>query len=64
MHRRHRHRLRAFIERHRPGVADEQTAAQPAACARLWKQTVRSGSSLGRGAGTQPATPPPRTSRS
>ncbi|MDH6129071.1 replication-relaxation family protein [Kitasatospora sp. GP82] len=39
-----RHRLRAFIERHRPGVGDEQTAAQLAACARVWEQTGEDGS--------------------
>ncbi|MCX4743933.1 hypothetical protein OG455_00120 [Kitasatospora sp. NBC_01287] len=33
-----RHRLRAFIERHRPGTGAEQTAAQLAACARVWEQ--------------------------
>ncbi|MEU9048682.1 MULTISPECIES: hypothetical protein [unclassified Kitasatospora] len=39
-----RHRLRAFIERHRPGAGDEQTAAQPAACARVWEQAGEDGS--------------------
>ncbi|MFJ9847325.1 hypothetical protein ACIRYZ_44260 [Kitasatospora sp. NPDC101155] len=39
-----RHRLQAFIERHRPGNGDEQTAAQLAACARLWEQTGEDGS--------------------
>ncbi|MGW7448162.1 replication-relaxation family protein [Kitasatospora sp. NPDC054795] len=38
-----RHRLRAFVERHRPGVGDEQTAAQLAACAALWEQTSPDG---------------------
>ncbi|WP_051826586.1 hypothetical protein [Kitasatospora aureofaciens] len=38
-----RHRLRAFIERHRPGVGDEQTAAQLAACAQVWEQTGEDG---------------------
>ncbi|MFE0462556.1 hypothetical protein ACFW1A_25205 [Kitasatospora sp. NPDC058965] len=33
-----RHRLRAFVERHRPGVGAEETAAQLAACAALWEQ--------------------------
>ncbi|MFD0274154.1 hypothetical protein ACFVHB_09630 [Kitasatospora sp. NPDC127111] len=33
-----RHRLRAFIERRRPGVGAEETAAQLAACAALWEQ--------------------------
>ncbi|MEU4588071.1 hypothetical protein AB0F92_39495 [Kitasatospora aureofaciens] len=39
-----RHRLRAFIERHRPGAGDEQTAAQLAACARVWEQAGEDGS--------------------
>ncbi|MFJ6385918.1 replication-relaxation family protein [Kitasatospora sp. NPDC092039] len=34
-----RHRLRAFVERHRPGVGAEETAAQLAACAALWEQS-------------------------
>ncbi|MDH6710088.1 hypothetical protein P3T27_006837 [Kitasatospora sp. MAA19] len=38
-----RHRQRAFIERHRPGVGDEQTAAQLAACARVWEQDGEGG---------------------
>ncbi|MFE7529364.1 replication-relaxation family protein [Kitasatospora sp. NPDC057542] len=33
-----RHRLRAFVERHRPGVGAEETAAQLAACAAVWEQ--------------------------
>ncbi|MFC8453879.1 hypothetical protein [Kitasatospora sp. NPDC057223] len=33
-----RHRLRAFVERHRPSVGAEETAAQLAACAALWEQ--------------------------
>ncbi|MQS17847.1 hypothetical protein F7Q99_38080 [Streptomyces kaniharaensis] len=33
-----RHRLRAFVERHRPGAGAEETAAQLAACARVWEQ--------------------------
>jgi hypothetical protein len=33
-----RHHLRAFSERHRPGVGAEQTAAQLAVCSRLWEQ--------------------------
>ncbi|MFH9355585.1 hypothetical protein [Kitasatospora sp. NPDC017646] len=32
------HRLRAFIERHRPDAGDEQTAAQLATCARVWEK--------------------------
>ncbi|MEV0535857.1 hypothetical protein [Kitasatospora sp. NPDC050463] len=39
-----RRRLRAFIERHRPGAGDEQTAAQLAACARVWEQAGDDGS--------------------
>lgn len=38
-----RHRLRAFVERHRPGVGTEGTAAQLAACARLWEQAGQDG---------------------
>ncbi|MFI6849664.1 hypothetical protein ACIBJD_34520 [Kitasatospora sp. NPDC050467] len=38
-----RHRLRAFVERHRPGIGDEQTAAQLAACARVWAQAGEDG---------------------
>ncbi|MFJ7250179.1 replication-relaxation family protein [Kitasatospora sp. NPDC098652] len=38
-----RHRLRAFVERHRPGVGAEETAAQLAACAALWEQTGEHG---------------------
>ncbi|MET8630564.1 hypothetical protein ABZW30_43865 [Kitasatospora sp. NPDC004669] len=38
-----RHRLRAFVERHRPGVGAEETAAQLAACAALWEQPGRDG---------------------
>ncbi|MFF2079121.1 hypothetical protein ACFVXG_30755 [Kitasatospora sp. NPDC058162] len=45
MHRQHRrHRLRAFIKRHRPGVGAEETAAQLAACAALWEQAGEGGS--------------------
>lgn len=40
-----RHRLRAFVERHRPGVGAEETAAQLAACARLREQTGPDGRS-------------------
>ncbi|MFH8387095.1 hypothetical protein ACH4E7_40325 [Kitasatospora sp. NPDC018058] len=39
-----RHRLRAFIERPRPGAGDEQTAARLAACARVWEQAGEDGS--------------------
>ncbi|MER5642149.1 replication-relaxation family protein [Kitasatospora sp. NPDC002227] len=38
-----RHRLRAFIERHRPGVGAEETTAQLAACAALWEQPAPDG---------------------
>ncbi|MFI9366768.1 replication-relaxation family protein [Kitasatospora sp. NPDC053057] len=38
-----RHRLRAFVERHRPGVGAEETAAQLAACARVWEQAGEDG---------------------
>ncbi|MFJ4184131.1 hypothetical protein [Kitasatospora sp. NPDC089509] len=40
-----RHRLRAFIARHRPGTGDEQTAAQLAACAWVWEQAGEDGAS-------------------
>ncbi|MFE7587864.1 hypothetical protein ACFU6K_00575 [Kitasatospora sp. NPDC057512] len=33
----------AGVERHRPGVGTEGTAAQPAACARLWEQAGEGG---------------------
>lgn len=39
-----RHRLRAFIERHRPGVGAEETAAQLAACAQVREQAGKDGS--------------------
>ncbi|WBP91931.1 replication-relaxation family protein [Kitasatospora cathayae] len=38
-----RRRLRAFVERHRPGVGAEETAAQLAACARVWEQAGSDG---------------------
>ncbi|MFI5649305.1 replication-relaxation family protein [Kitasatospora sp. NPDC051705] len=43
-----RHRLRAFVERHRTGVGAEETAAQLAACAALWEQAGPGGRGRGR----------------